>query len=226
VKGQNILLEKYDLQACNEDYIQSKIESLKLSNLDVFRKKLTGIEGKFTEKYFNQIFGLLPEKLRSQKRKKFKAYDGVNNAFNLAYTLLKWRAYRAILGAKLEPYLGFIHSEQFGKPSLVCDFMELYRYLIDDFLVEFLGAIGERDFIMKDERTTRKRRDKREYLNNSKTGELVKGLDELFGKRVDVPRIKHGFRQTLETLINEEALLLAKYLRNEIKLWIPRIAQI
>ena len=27
--------------------------------------------------------------------------------------------------------------------------------------------------------------------------------------------MKHGKRQTLETLINEEALLLAKYLRNE-----------
>jgi hypothetical protein len=28
---------------------------------------------------------------------------------------------------------------------------------------------------------------------------------------------------TLETLINEEALLLAKYLRNETKTWTPRI---
>jgi len=29
-------------------------------------------------------------------------------------------------------------------------------------------------------------------------------------------------RQTIETLINEEALLFAKYLRDEIKTWIPR----
>ena len=26
-------------------------------------------------------------------------------------------------------------SVQFGKPSLVCNFQELYRYLIDDFLI-------------------------------------------------------------------------------------------
>jgi hypothetical protein len=32
-------------------------------------------------------------------------------------------------------------------------------------------------------------------------------------------------RQELETLINEEALLLAKFLRNEIKEWNPRIQQ-
>ena len=33
----------------------------------------------------------------------------------------------------------------------------------------------------------------------------------------------HGQRQSIETLINEEALLLAKYLRGEIDSWIPRV---
>jgi hypothetical protein len=41
--------------------------------------------------------------------------------------------------------------------------------------------------------------------------------------KVEVPRIRHGSRQTLETLINEEAFLLAKYLRNKTKTWTPRI---
>ena len=40
---------------------------------------------------------------------------------------------------------------------------------------------------------------------------------------VVVPRVRIGNRQTIETLINEEALLLAKYLRNEKKEWQPRI---
>jgi len=152
-------------------------------------------------------------------------YDGVNNTFNLAYTMLKWRVHRAVLGAKLEPYLGFVHSEQHGKPSLVCDLMELYRYLVDDFLIGFCGKLGKRDFVMKDERTTRKRRGKREYLNGSRTRELVNGLDELFESMVEVPRIRYGSRQSLETLINEETLLLAKYLRNEIKEWVPRLSK-
>jgi len=46
----------------------------------------------------------------------------------------------------------------------------------------------------------------------------------MFWKRVDVPRIRHGSAQILETLINEEALLLAKYLRGEKKAWVPRIS--
>lgn len=48
-------------------------------------------------------------------------------------------------------------------------------------------------------------------------------LEVFFESTVDIPRIKVGKRQTLETLINEEALLLAKYVRNESKSWIPRI---
>ena len=38
-----------------------------------------------------------------------------------------------------------------------------------------------------------------------------------------IARLKNGKRQTLETLIPEEALLLAKYLRNESREWLPRI---
>jgi hypothetical protein len=43
---------------------------------------------------------------------------------------------------------------------------------------------------------------------------------------VEIPRMKVGKRQEFETLINEEALLLAKYLRNERKSWNPRIVQL
>ena len=80
--------------------------------------------------------------------------------------------------------------------------------------------------MVKGERTTRKRWGKREYLNSSKTRELERGLDKLFESMVEVPRIRHGSRSTLETLINEEAQLLAKYLRNENKTWKPRITRL
>jgi hypothetical protein len=38
-----------------------------------------------------------------------------------------------------------------------------------------------------------------------------------------MPRVRMGERQEIETLIIEEALLLARYLRNERKDWLPRI---
>ena len=48
-------------------------------------------------------------------------------------------------------------------------------------------------------------------------------LEVFFELKVEIPRIKVGKRQTLETLINEETLLFARYLRKEGKTWIPRI---
>jgi CRISPR-associated protein Cas1 len=169
------------------------------------------------------ISGLLPEPIRPEKRKGFKAYDGTNNILNLAYEMLSWKVHRALIKAKLEPYLGFLHSVQHGKPSLVCDFMGLYRYLIDDFLVEYCRNIRSRDFVVKTEKIGRKKQGKREYLLDKLTGKLIKRLELHFQSKVNVPRMKHGKNQTLETLINEESQLFAKHLRAKMKNWKPRI---
>jgi hypothetical protein len=56
---------------------------------------------------------------------------------------------------------------------------------------------------------------KREYIKDEQTKRMMKELHEYMESMVEVPLIRHGRRQRLETLINEEALLLAKYLRGE-----------
>jgi hypothetical protein len=68
------------------------------------------------------------------------------------------------------------------------------------------------------------RKGKREYLNDSLTHGLMKSLNEYFKTKVEIPRIRMGNTQEIETLISEEALLLAQYLRNEKENWIPRLA--
>ncbi len=54
-------------------------------------------------------------------------------------------------------------------------------------------------------------------MNDNETNNLMKKLNSLFENEVEIARIKVGRKQTIETLINEEALLLAKYLRDENK---------
>jgi CRISPR-associated protein Cas1 len=182
------------------------------------------IEGHCSKHYFKQVFQLFPSFMRVENRKTFKAYDGLNNLFNLAYTVLKWKVYRAIVRAKLEPYLGYLHSEAWGKPSLVCDFMELYRYLVEDFLIQNSENFKKKDFMMKHEDFSKNKVGQREYLNNSKTSDLTRKLYDYFESTVEIDRMRHGKRQTVETLINEEAFLLAQYLRDEQEAWSPRIA--
>lgn len=54
-------------------------------------------------------------------------------------------------------------------------------------------------------------------------GLRARELESYFESRVEIPLIRHGKRQMLETLINEEALLLAKHLRDKNCNWTPRI---
>ena len=63
----------------------------------------------------------------------------------------------------LEPYLGFLHTIQYGKPSLVCDLQELYRHLIDDFVIGQCQGLNTKDFVSKDENVSRSRKGKRRY---------------------------------------------------------------
>jgi CRISPR-associated protein Cas1 len=226
IETQNLVLKKYGLEQHDLMMVKAKIQSLNSNNLKDIRRRLLPIEGKASEHYFAEIFKLFPKSLRIEKRRGFKAYDGINNTFNLAYTLLKYRIHSAILKAHLEPFLGFVHGEQFGKPSLVCDFMELYRHLIDAFIIGFSQNLSKKDFILKTQwySNSTNRLAKREVLNREKTKELTESLNKLFETKVEIPRIRHGNKQTIETLISEETYLLAKYLREEISTWKPRIA--
>lgn len=54
----------------------------------------------------------------------------------------------------------------------------------------------------------------------------MKMINEFFESKVEASRIRVGERQTIETLISEEGLLLAKFLRNEREGWIPRIVNL
>jgi CRISPR-associated protein Cas1 len=211
IQGQNMVLRKYGLKAVERNVGE------------VSRRKLLSIEGRHARHYFSQIFKLFPEHLRPEKRKTYKAYDGINNVFNFGYYVLKCRIHKALLKAKLEPYLGFLHSVQHGKPSLVCDIQDVYRYLIDDYLIERGQKLRKKDFVVVTDFMMRLKRGKRIHLCKYEADSLAEGLNNLFNRYIEITRIRHGKRQTLDTLINEEALLLAKYLRNEKKEWVPRL---
>lgn len=96
--------------------------------------------------------------------------------------------------------------------------------MVDDFVVDYAQGLKPGDFMTKEVQASKGRKGKREFLKDSKTREFMRELQEYFETKVEVPLIRHGKRQRIETLINEEALLLAKYLRSESTQWQPRTA--
>ena len=111
--------------------------------------------------------------------------------------------------------------------TTMSDFQELYRYLIDDFLIERAKKFHKKDFVLVTDFMMHLKMGKKihlkEYEKEYETDSLAEDLNTFFDRMVDVERIKVGKRQTIDTLINEEALLLAQYLRRERKDWVPII---
>jgi CRISPR-associated protein Cas1 len=226
IKGQNQLLRKYGLRWLDYYPYSQAVKKTEGSDMTRVRARLMSYEGRFSEQYFRQIFALFNEAIRPERRKTFKAYDGLNNIFNVAYRVLSWKVHLALIKAKLEPYLGFLHAIQFGLPSLVCDFEDVYRYLVDDFLIVFCRSVKARDFILKNEDLSSTKKGKRQYLDKEKNRELIARLNKYFEAKVPIARTRRGNKQELETLINEEAYLFAQYLRGEKKQWIPRLPEL
>jgi CRISPR-associated protein Cas1 len=222
IEGQNTVLRKYGLK--ENPYVTRQIDSLLEKDLQVLRRRILHLEGKFSQEFFRQIYTMFPEKIRPLSRVSYLAFVGLNNVFNLTYTFLKWKCYRAIVKAHLEPYLGFLHDYlRPTRPNLVCDFMELYRYLIDDFLIENCRDLKPSDFYPKTV-IIGDRKAKRMYLKDDLASDLVNNLHRYFVQKVKVHRIMRGESQEVETLINEEALLLARFLKDKTGNWTPRVA--
>jgi CRISP-associated protein Cas1 len=222
-EGYDRVLKKYGLKPIG--FIKDEVNAIHSEDEKTRRRSLTCFEARYSRKYFSQVFQLFDTEIRPDSRSTFRAYDGLNNTLNLAYEILRYKVHIALIRAKLEPYLGFLHSLQFGKPSLVCDFQELYRYLIDDFIIGYCKDLCKRDFAYKTEKHSNKK-GKRQYLKDDLANEFTNRLNEYFLSKVSIPRIKVGAQQEIETLLNEEALLFAKYLRNERPTWVPRIAEL
>jgi len=68
--------------------------------------------------------------------------DPVNAALNYGYGVLKALCFKSILLAGLDPYVGFLHVDKSGRPSLVLDFMEQWRPRVDAVVAKVAGELA------------------------------------------------------------------------------------
>ena len=86
--------------------------------------------------------------------------------------------------------------------------------------------LSKKEFELRNADFSANKKGKSEYLKHQKNELFIRELNKHFTSYVNISPIKVGAKQEIETLISEEALLLAKYLRHERKEWIPRLANI
>ena len=207
IQNQTVLLERYGFNGHKLDYLVEKLSKIGGGKIDDLRPRLTGIESRCSKVYFGCLKTLFSDFLQTHKRMKYNAEDPLNNLLNLGYEVLKGEVYRGVMYAHLDPYLGYLHSIQFAKPSLVCDIQEIFRGFIDEFLIGYSKKLSEDDFEDKNGRM---------FLKRKESYKLIKAINDFFDKRIKHQRIKkYGERSKIRTAIREEPIKLAQYLRGE-----------
>lgn len=97
------------------------------TDLDTARNRLMGLEGIAGRAYFQCLSGLQPEKYRFKGRSGRPAKDPFNACLNYFYGILYSLVEKACILSGLDPYVGFLHTDNYNKKSLVFDLIEPFR---------------------------------------------------------------------------------------------------
>ncbi|NSW45383.1 MAG: CRISPR-associated endonuclease Cas1 [Bacteroidales bacterium] len=113
-----------------KDYIQ-KIEQIEGETISDIAPSIRGWEGIASKRYFETLSQLLPEPYRFEQRSQHPAFDMFNCLLNYGYGILYGKIESALIKAGIDPYLGVFHRENYNRPVLVFDIIELFRQWID-----------------------------------------------------------------------------------------------
>ncbi len=168
--------------------------------------RLLSIEGRIAEIYWKYLQEALPEKFgftsRIHETRQMNASDSFNVLLNYGYAILESQCRKALNSVGLESTVGFLHEARQTKHSLVYDFQEPYRWLIDTTVISCLerGQFGKKDFHRMDDYVLR--------LRPEAVTKLVDALRIKFNSPVQYK----GRFYSWDTLIRLKAQELANYI--------------
>ncbi|WP_414573186.1 type I-D CRISPR-associated endonuclease Cas1d [Nostoc sp. CCY 9925] len=179
---------------------------------------LRGLEGAGSAAYFGCFNQLIrTTEFTFNKRVRRPPTDPVNSLLSFGYSLLRHDIQGAINIAGFDPYLGYLHCDRYGRPSLALDLMEEFRPLIVDAIVL---SVLNRQLLTK------------AYFITEPLSEAVSLTSE--GRKIFLQQyaqkkqsqFKHpvfGRKCTYQEAFELQARLLAKYLMGEIEKYPPLV---
>jgi CRISP-associated protein Cas1 len=124
------------------------IEKLSGSQVADFADSLRGLEGTAGRLYFETISYVIPEPFKFNGRSSRPAQDAYNAFLNYGYGILYTRVEKALMIAGLDPYVGFLHRDDYNQLSMVYDFIEPYRIQVETVVFRlFSGKKVNKSFI-------------------------------------------------------------------------------
>jgi CRISPR-associated protein Cas1 len=111
-----------------------KILESEAKEMNEVAESFRGWEGSAGRHYFEALSTCMPEVFAFKGRSFRPAQDEFNAMLNYAYGILYSRIERALMLAGLDPFVGFMHRDDYNSKSLVFDFIEPYRIYADRFV--------------------------------------------------------------------------------------------
>lgn len=181
---------------------------------------LRGLEGSGSRAYFGCFNQLIrAEGFSFETRNRRPPTDPVNSLLSFGYSLLRHDVQSAVNIVGFDPYLGYLHVQRYGRPSLALDLMEEFRPLVVDAMVLSAlnkGYITAADFVA-------------EPLSNavSLTKEGLRTFLRLYEQKKQStfthPVLKRGC--TYQEAFEIQGRFLAKYLMGEVDKYPPLIVK-
>ena len=184
--------------------------------------QIRGIEGEAAARYFAVFSQLVLESQRKHfsfgGRTKRPPLDKVNALLSFSYTLLAHEIASALQGVGLDPYVGFLHTDRPGRVSLALDMLEEFRaWWCDRFVLTLINRnqIKSSDFINEASGAIRMRDDARKmFLTQWQERKQAILQHPYIGEKIQIGLLPHV-----------QAMLLARFLRDDIKCYPPFIVR-
>jgi len=132
LQNQLTMLYKTQRKEKNHHNLKNIIEKMK-HNKDKIKNttsidSIRGHEGYGAKLFFDGFkYGIFPDWAKFNGRSMHPPKDNVNAVLSFLYTLILFRVDAAIEASGLDPYVGYLHTLDYGKRSLTYDLMEEYR---------------------------------------------------------------------------------------------------
>lgn len=178
---------------------------------------LRGWEGKAAKRYFQHFNELILQQKNDflfHGRLRRPPTDNVNALLSFAYTLLANEVASALESVGLDAYVGFLHRDRPGRPSLALDLMEELRAVIADrFVLNLINKkmIQPKHFIKKESGAV--------LLTDEGRKIFLRAWQERKQESIVHPRLKEKIPFGLVPYA--QAMLLARFLRGDAEEYAP-----
>lgn len=116
------------------------IKNVEADTVDEVADQLRGWEGTAGRLFFETLSYVLPDSYKFSGRSSRPAADAFNAFLNYAYGMLYSKVEKSLILAGLDPYVGFLHRDDYNYKSMVYDFIEPYRIYADKVVFQLFSA--------------------------------------------------------------------------------------